>query len=618
MALPTTLVVIDFETYGIGSRPDEYPPVPVGYAYRLPDGTARYTAWGHPTKNNCSRDTAWQHLCWLATEFDGFICHNWPFDAAVAAERMGQSLTGQVHDTMALAFLEYPYSTSFSLKPLAEKHLGMSPEEQDAVAAWLIEHQPVAGTKITKKNFGAYIAFAPGDLVGAYAIGDVERTWRLFEKLYPQVEAHSMLDAYHREMRVLLITVAAEHRGVPVNADLICEDGLRFEQMITDCEQRIRGALKFDGNLDSGDDLAVAVERTFGVTLPKTATGRSQTNKAALEAAITDPHVLADLRYHAALSYDLSTYMGPLVEASQRNGGWVHPQWNSTRQADDWKRGGGARSGRFSSSPNFQNLRDPENHLALLHKLQKMNPAAAYDLPVIRRYIEAPEGMVLFGRDYSQIELRITAHYEDGPMAEHYRADPTWDLHQFVIDRVQTMFGKTLSRRLAKNIGFGVIYGAGGGAISDQAGIPYDEAVEFKQMYLEALPSLRGLMQEVQTRGRNAGFVTTLGGRRYYAEPPRVINDVKRTFEYKLLNYLIQPSAADLIKQAMVDWGSDHFIMTVHDELVGLCDSGQAGVQMERLRVAMDENKLVKALDVPVFSEGYVGANWAETMEVMR
>lgn len=611
-------LVIDFETKPIGRRPHDFPPEPVGMAWS--DGSASgYFAWGHPTGNNCMMLDAMQ---WLWRERDRhaqFICHNYAFDYTVAGERLGVDI-GLHHppeDTLALAFFDNPYAPDLGLKPLAEKLLGEPPTERDDLRDWLIAHQPVPGARITKTNWGAYIAWAPGDVVAPYAIGDCTRTMGLWKLLRPRIEAHGMLPAYRREMRALVQTIRAERRGVPVDADRICEDGLIFERALSDCEGRIRRALGMTDSqsIDSNADMADAIERTFGIALPLTTKGNRQTNKKALEAAITDGAVLADLRYHGALSYDLSTYMGPMVEAAQHCGGTVHPQWNPFRQTDDWGRGGGARSGRYSSSPNFQNLRDAENEALLLTWLRQRNPAVDYRLPQIRSYIVAPRGMVVYGRDWSQIELRMTAHYEDGPIAAHYRDDPRWDLHQFVIDSVREMFGVTLPRRIAKNIGFGIIYGAGGRAIAEQAGIPYDEAMQLRNMYLAVNPSIRELMYAVQERGRLGGFITTLGGRRYFAEPPRWVDGELRSFEYKLLNYLIQPSAADLMKEAIGDWGDspsgDDFAMTVHDELVGVCPVEELPAHMETLRVAMDENTLVRAMDVPVFSAGYFGPDWA-------
>ena len=136
------------------------------------------------------------------------------------------------------------------------------------------------------------------------------------------------------------------------------------------------------------------------------------------------------------------------------------------------------------------------------------------------------------------------------------------DLHQWVVDEVKSRFDMDIPRRIAKNVGFGILYGAGGGAISAQAGISYDEAVSFKSMYLKALPSLRDLMNAVQERGRSGGAITTLGGRRYPVEPRKIVKGEWRTFEYKLLNYLMRHPERVHSRAQLLDkvWGDHVFI----------------------------------------------------------
>ena len=171
------LIALDFETEAIDTRP-LYPPTPVGLAV-LPDGGAgHYFAWGHPTQNNCSYEHAKESLANLLSTGNEFIFHNAPFDCAVIEEKMGLTVPWErVHDTMLLAFLADPFG-ELSLKPLAEKLLGQPPTEQEAVRDWLVRH---GVCRSNDKSWGAFIARAPGDLVGTYAIGDVERTLALYK-----------------------------------------------------------------------------------------------------------------------------------------------------------------------------------------------------------------------------------------------------------------------------------------------------------------------------------------------------------------------------------------------------------------------------------------------------
>lgn len=604
------ILTLDFETQAIGDRPGGWPPEPVGVALLPDNSNAAYLAWGHPTGNNCDRDAAVQTILRVSAGHDTILCHNAPFDIAVMEERLGLVWRKRIDDTLVTAFMADPYAPSLSLKPLAQRHLGMAPSERDEVRDWLIDHGVVR--RGATRAWGAHIAQAPGDVVGPYAIGDVVRTRALFDKLQPAVAA----PAYEREMRIARATIDMERAGILVDTERLGEDTERFTRLHERMEDWIRANLRAPGlELSKPDQLAAAIESRYGITLPLTDTGKQRTDRATLTSIIPDRQMLAALTWESAVSYNLSTYMRPFLAQAQANNGRVHAQWNAVRGANERKGGGGARTGRFSSSPNLQNLKTEDGEERLKKRLIELF-ACEWALPSIRSYIVAPPGQHIIGRDYSQIELRIAAHYEEGAIAQMYRDKPDADLHRWVVDRVRELYGMELERRIAKNVGFGILYGAGGRAIAAQAGIPYDDAVRFKGIYLTALPSLRELMNEVQDLGRYGDFITTLGGRRYRAEPKRIIDGEWRTFEYKLLNYLIQGSAADLMKEALlcaIDDGLD-VRMTVHDEIVAY--SSDPAVDLGRLESAMLGNDLARALSVPVLTSGYVGRDWANTKEV--
>jgi hypothetical protein len=171
------LIALDFESEAIDTRP-KYPPKPVGYAILPEDVPGFYYAWGHPMGNNVDYDRAVMELAeYLENPDNEFVFHNAPFDCSIIEERLGLTVPWErVHDTMVLAFLTDPFG-ELSLKPLAEKLLGEPPTEQEAVRDWLVRH---AVCRANDKSWGAHISKAPGDLVGAYAIGDVERTLKLY------------------------------------------------------------------------------------------------------------------------------------------------------------------------------------------------------------------------------------------------------------------------------------------------------------------------------------------------------------------------------------------------------------------------------------------------------
>jgi hypothetical protein len=174
-------VVFDFESKEIENRP-KYPPEPVGLALHITEGfmkQTKYYAWGHPEGNNCHEDDA-KHVTWtlLQDPITFWIAHNTAFDASIIEEKWHMDFPFERSaDTMLLAFLHNPYG-ELSLKPLAAKHLGLPPEEQDAVQQWLITHGVV---RSNDKQWGAHISKAPAQVVGPYAIGDCIRCKGLFD-----------------------------------------------------------------------------------------------------------------------------------------------------------------------------------------------------------------------------------------------------------------------------------------------------------------------------------------------------------------------------------------------------------------------------------------------------
>jgi DNA polymerase I-like protein with 3'-5' exonuclease and polymerase domains len=184
------LIALDFESEAIEPRP-KYPPVPVGLAV-MPDGNEGwYNAWGHPSFNNTTKDSTGRALeRVLSNEEDEFIFHNAPFDCDIIQTHFNIVVPwDRVHDTMLMAFMLDPYG-ELSLKPLAERHLGEPPTEQEEVRQWLVAHGICSANA---KDWGAHIAKAPGDLVGRYAIGDVRKTLNLYKFFRPKLAHRRMI-----------------------------------------------------------------------------------------------------------------------------------------------------------------------------------------------------------------------------------------------------------------------------------------------------------------------------------------------------------------------------------------------------------------------------------------
>lgn len=626
-------VAIDFETEGIEARP-AYPPKPVGVAIAVPGEKPEYLAWGHPLENNSTQTFARRRLVQLWRDSQvSLIFHNGKFDVDVARTHLGlPELPWQrYHDTLFLAFLADPHSPSLSLKPLAERYLKMPPTERDAVRDWLIAN--VSG--VTAANFGEYICRAPGALVGRYAVGDVVRTARLFKKLYATVvKERSMGAAYDRERALMPVLLATETEGVAVAHTKLrrdvaryggtpdAEDGIYRGGVIGEVDAIIRKRLKAkDLDLDKKDELADALDRAGVMSSWKTTkTGKRSVAKDSLIEGLGDKRLMALLLYRGAVATCVRTFMGPWLRVADATGGRIHTNWNQVRQSHrEGPADAGARTGRLSSNPNFQNIPTKtspnyERIVKLLELMKLLDKLAPF--PMVRSYL-APDDResVFLDRDYSQQELRILGHYEGAVLCDRYNADPWLDVHTTAQELINGMLGTTFTRRPIKDISFGLIYGMGMGKLALKIGQDEKTTKSVHAAYLTIFPGLGKLITDLKWRAREGKPIRTWGGREYFVEPPRYSKKFGRmqTFDYKLLNVLVQGSAADNTKQAVLNYVNHpkrrdaRFLLTVHDELLSSCPRRAIVHEMRVLREAMED----VAFDVPMLSEGEYGTDWS-------
>lgn len=612
------VVTVDFETHGIERRPN-YPPKPVGVSIQYPGERApTYFAWAHPAENNCSLQEGIKQVQRAWKSGLPLLFQNGKFDVDVAethcaVKRLEWSM---YHDTLFLIFLYDPHARTFSLKPSAEKILGITPDERDAVRDWVMEHKREIehkyGKTLTPKEWGAYISEAPGKLVGRYAQGDVIRTLKLFKHLYPQIAEAGMLEAYDRERKLMPILLENERVGMRVDVNTLEHDVKEYRVCLEYADQWLRKKLRAPSlNVDSDADMAAALRSAGVVTnFVKTPTGKDSVSKANLTHDLfTDKQVFRVFGYRNRLTTCLKMFMEPwLLGANAEN--YISTSWNQVRQSSS---GGnnGTRTGRPStSSPNFLNLsksfydkNDGYEHPLRLPTLR--------ELPLVRRYILPDKGHVFLHRDYSQQELRLLAYFENDKLLTAYKANPRLDIHEYVGNAIQQITGKHLERRFVKILNFGLLYGMGLGKLAQAMDIEVKDARLIKNAQLKALPGLRTLQHDIEERANVNEPIHTIGGRAYYEEDPIIINGRKISFVYKLLNYLIQGSAADVTKDALIRYDalrkSGRFLVTVYDEINVSAPRSEWKQEMARLRKAMEEFDI----DVPMLSDGKYGPSWA-------
>lgn len=616
---PPKVTTIDFETFGIMARPD-YPPKPVGFSIKKPgDKRSTYYAWGHPVENNCTLKQAQKVLldAWRG-EFP-LLFQNAKFDVDVAQIHMGMPEISwdRIHDTLFLLFLQDPHAPSHALKPSAERILGMAPEEQEAVRDWLVE----AGiAKKGSKGWGAFIAQAPGKLVGEYADGDVIRTEMLFKKLWPEICDRGMRPAYDRERQLMPILLRNEREGVRV-------DMLRLE---SDCAALAEGSRLVDAwlrrqlktkdlNVDSDAELAEALIRS-GKANPElfetTATGKMSASKDSLLGAVTDRKVMNVLQYRSMLRTRLGTFLEAWRDEGRATGGIVHPSWNQVRQYGGGNSAKGARTGRLSAS-RFMNApvgvgTSQHDSMATVAYRHPDYVKGIPPLPEVRVYLLPDKKQLWCKRDYAQQELRILAHFEDNVLLKAFQANPALDMHTYATELVEKNFGIQVGRTRMKTIGFSLLYGMGLGELASRLGMEVADAKELKAAYLSIFPGLKTLQDTLKGYAKAGEPLTTWGGRQYYCEEPKEINGRLRTFEYKLINYLIQGSAADCTKQAIINYDSvrkdGRFLITVHDEIDFSAPPKAVASEMKVLTAAMADVQF----DVKMMSDGKTGENWGK------
>ncbi len=620
-------VTLDFESDRILSRP-AYPPKPVGLAVRYPGGDVDYMAWGHPTGNNCGLSEVREWLVDLWKSDEPLLFHHAKFDLAICYEKFGlpELPWERVHDTMFLAFLADPHSKSVGLKELAGDLLDWPPDEQDAVADYVWEHRRrlVAkyGHKITRAKKGPYSAGAwlskcPAGIVEPYAIGDVKRTHGLFEHLYPLIAENDMCMAYDRERRVLPIFMRNEREGILTDADALRRDIPKLERSLEKAEDVLRDLLDApDLNINADQQLADALSEAeviddddWAYTAPTKAhpSGQRSVSKDNLPLEIfQDEDVGHVLFYRNRLVTALNMFMKPWLEQAEQMNGYITTNWNQAKGE-----GGGTRTGRPSTNNhNFLNI---AKAFGDAHDMHEGNEWGLHPLPLTRRYILPDPGQVFIHRDFDGQEMRVFAHYENGPLLTAYQCDPNLDPHEWVGRKIARLMGQVLERTPVKTLNFLGLYGGGAPAAAKKLNCSLREAKDFKAFHDRALPGRKQLNDTIHELLMEGEPMRTWGGRIYYAEPPKIIGGRMRNFEYKMINYLCQGSAADITKEALIRWTEDdrveaRFLVTVYDEINASTPEKDRMRQMSLLKEHMESIEL----DLDMLSSGKFGPCWGE------
>jgi len=431
-----------------------------------------------------------------------------------------------------------------------------------------------------------------------YAAEDADIAWRLKEVFAPRLKDAGLDELFCRtEMPLVEVLAEMEYNGVALDTAVLAQMSNALADRLSQLSRRIYEYVGHEFNIDSTKQLSeVLFDELKLRVVKKTKTGRSTDAETLAVLAWETNHPVPRLVLeYRELSKLKSTYVDALPEAICEKTGRVHASFHQT----------GTSTGRLSSSdPNLQNI-----------------PIRTDTGRQIRRaFVPGRKDHVLLTADYSQIELRVLAHFcRDEALLNAFYEDK--DIHAFVASQVFDVPIDAVTREQrarAKAVNFGIIYGQTPYGLSRQTGMSVTEARQFIARYFRRYPGIQRFVDECIDQVKRCGFVQTILGRRRRIEGIHSRNRQRAALAARLaVNTVVQGSAADLIKQAMVnihrrikqERRPSRMLIQVHDELVFELPREAVEAEAEMIRHEMTS---AIPLNVPIRVDLAWGPNWLE------
>lgn len=539
----------------------------------------------------------------MATPHIDKIMHNATYDLGwLLAE--GVNVQGRIIDTMITGAIVDENRWSYSLNNLGKDYIDMRKDEKMLRAAakdWGIDPK-------------ADMWRLPASYVGAYAEQDAFMTMKLWDRLKIEISSQDLTNIFDLETSLIPLMVQMRMRGVRVDLDKadIAKQGLRAKV------RELKAEIKHKTGVDIEPWASASVQQVFdflNLQYPKTEAGAPSFTKQYLNA---HPHEVcqAIVRLREFDKAD-STFIDSILRHEHK--GRIHTEFHQLRSDD-----GGTVTGRFSSSsPNLQQI-----------------PARDPDIKKLIRGLFVPEEGQMWGSfDYSSQEPRLLVHFAasmpnnmrspvvDTVVEEYHKGDV--DLHQMVADIAG------ITRKQAKVVNLGIMYGMGVGKLAAQLGVSDAEAKNIIEEHQTKVPFVKQLATTASKQAEKNGQIRTILGRlcRFHLWEPTTFgynkplpleeakkeygsvgNNLRRAFTYKALNKLIQGSAADQTKKAMADCYAEGLIplLTVHDEL---CFSVESEEQAARIKHIMETGlplRIPSKVDADIPALRGLPNNWGE------
>ena len=527
-------------------------------------------------------------------------------------EQEGVYVKGPVYDVQyAEALLSE--GDNVALEDIAQKYLGAG-KESNLMYDWIQKYfHDTPKTKLRK-----WIYKTPPRLVGPYAESDADLPLRLMNVLWGKLDAENMLPVFNMECRLIPLMVRMRMRGVRVDVDKAerLRDELNLETKDLYAKVKVSTGVSIDATTSA--QLAKVFD-AVGVKYPFTEKGSPSFKKDFLE-YLDHPigQLIRDIREREKL---VGTFIDSYILKNNVNG-IVYGSFHQLRGT-----GGGTRSGRFSSShPNLQNIPSRTELGKRIRELYLPDVGAVG----WRKY------------DQSQVEYRMLLHYAVGHSADeiraYFNAHPETDYHDLVIALIDSKTGRKLDRKPAKTINFGLIYGMGVPKLTRSLGLSPAEGKSLFAAYHEGVPFAKETMDHCSLEAGRLGYISTIMGRKsrfdmwesmernsiplpFEEAVMRYGTRIRRSMLHKALNRRLQGSAADIMKEGMLQCYEQGIydvvgipMLTVHDE-TDHSDMGGALVD-EAFKEMKRIYETAIPLKIPLKVDYEFGSNWGNVKEV--
>ena len=569
----------DTETTSINSLEAEL----VGASFSVKKDEGFYIPINHVEQTEMSANELVEWLKQLLeTNQKKIIGQNLKYDIAVLRNH-GIHIKEFFADTMLMSYATNSTSSRHNLDALAEYYLNTT----------TIKYEDVIG-----KGAKKYKSFNQVPIKDAtnYAAEDADITLQLYEKLIEIIDKSSIKLLKTIDYPLLFVLLEMEQKGALIDTSHLNGLSKEFGTKLLNLVKKIHEASGSVFNIDSPKQLSEILFEKLKIEtkgLKKTSTGYFSTSESVLQKLSDENEIVKDILEYRSLAKLKSTYTDKISEICDQNSR-VHTSYHQAVTS----------TGRLSSSdPNLQNI-----------------PIRTKEGITIREAFIAPSSKKILAMDYSQIELRLMAHYSQDPiMLKSFKNNE--DIHKRTASEI---FGVGLDnvddemRRRAKTINFGLLYGMSAFGLANQLAVSRTEAEIFLNNYFERYSAVKKFMSDIVENSKELKYVETLYGRKIHV-PNITANNymVRQAAERAAINGPLQGSAADIIKIAMIkidDWINHNapeinMILQVHDELVYEVPDTFSD---DDLRPILDLMENTTEIDVPLKVEYGFGSNWRE------